>query len=135
MTALLPDIASLQMFDITSEASTASPITFDFAGNFSADVNFNPVVVGFVEDYFQVDLPTTLTITDKPFTGRFTPPTDPAQYADGDLNIDFPLLADILGINPENSFLDILVSVGITVPSALAEGLNTLGITDVNSAV
>ena len=135
MTALLPDIASLQMFDITSEASTASPITFDFAGNFSADVNFNPVVVGFVEDYFQVDLPTTLTITDKPFTGRFTPPTDPAQYADGDLNIDFPLLADILGINPENSFLDILVSVGITVPSALAEGFNTLEITDVTSAV
>ena len=87
MTTLLPNLASLPIRDVTSEASTASSITFDFAGNFSADVNFHPVVVGFVEDYFQVDLPTTLTITDKPFTGRFTPPTDPAQYADGDLNI------------------------------------------------
>ena len=50
MTTLLPNLASLPIRDITSDASTASPITFDFAGNFSADVNFNPVVVGFVED-------------------------------------------------------------------------------------
>ena len=50
MTTLLPNLASLPIRDITSDASTASPITFDFAGNFSADVNFHPVVVGFVED-------------------------------------------------------------------------------------
>ncbi|MEG3882371.1 hypothetical protein QT972_33990 [Microcoleus sp. herbarium7] len=135
MTTLLPTIASLPICDLTSDASTTDTIRFDFAGNISANVNFNPVVVGFVEDYFQVDLPTALTITDEPFTGTITPPNDPAQYADGDLVIDFPLVADILGINPDDSFVDVLGSLGITVPSDATGIFDTLGITDVNSAV
>lgn len=135
MTALLPELASQQIGEVTSDPSAGTPVTFDFAGNFSADVNFNPAVVGFVENYFQVDLPTAWTITDQPFTGRFTPPRNPAEYADGDLNLDLPLLADTLGINLEDSFIDVLWSAGIPVPSEVAEGFNSLGITDVNSAV
>lgn len=135
MTALSPDLASQQIGDVTSDPSAGTPVTFDFAGNFSADVNFNPAVVGFVENYFQVDLPTAWTITDRPFTGRFTPPSNPAEYADGDLNLDLPLLAGISGINLEDSFIEVLWNVGIPVPSEVAEGFNTLGITDVSSAV
>jgi len=134
-TSTSPELDYLTIFDVTSDASTASTITFDFGGNISANVNFNPVVVGFVEDYFQVDLPTAWTITDEPFTGTFTPPSDPAQYEDGDLIIDFPLVADILSINPDDSFLDVLGDLEITFPSDIAGVLDTLGITDVNSAV
>jgi hypothetical protein len=135
MTTLLPAIDSLPIVDVTSDASTASTITFDFGGNISATVNFNPLVVGFVENYLQVDLPTAWTITDEPFTGTATFPSDPAQYEDGDINIGFPLVTGVLGINPDDSFVDVLGSFGITVPSDVAGVLNTLGITDANSAV
>ena len=135
MTTLLPVFDSLPIFDLTSDASTASTITFEFDGNISANVNFNPLVIGFVEDYLQVDLPTEWTITDEPFTGTATFPSDPTQYEDGDINIDFPLVADVLGINPDDSFMNVLGSLGITVPSYVAGVLNTLGISDVNSAI
>ncbi len=134
MATLLPALDSLPIFDVTSDACTARTITFDFAGNISANVNFNPVVVGLVEDYLQMDLPTALTITDEPFTGTTTFPIDPAQYKDGDLIIDPPLVADILGINPDDSFVDVLGGLGIPVSSDVTGVLNTLGITDVNSA-
>jgi hypothetical protein len=45
--SLLPALDSLPIGDVTSDASTASTITFDFGGNISANVNFNPVVIGF----------------------------------------------------------------------------------------
>ena len=134
-TILLPYLASQQIAEVRSDPSAGTPVRFDFAGNLSANVNFSPVAIGFVKDYFQLDLPTGWTITDKPFTGSFTPSSNPAEYADGDLKIDLPLLADILGINPADSFIDVLWNVGIPVPYKVAEGLNALGITDVNYAV
>jgi hypothetical protein len=126
-------IFPLATFGITP-ASTDT-ITFDYTGTFSGTINFSPVALTFAEDYLEVDLPPSLTYTNQPFSGTFTVPNDPAQFTDGDINLDFLALSSGLGFSPDDSFVDILSDFGIPVSDSVVDILDTLGITDANSAV
>jgi hypothetical protein len=141
MTGLLVDTATTEgttpFFPFLTSGLTpasASTITLGYAANVSGTVSFNPIVAGLVGNALQTQLPTQENFNQS-FTGKFTVPSDPAQFTDGDITLDLPLISSTLGLNPNDSFVSVLGDFGISVPPSVVGALDSLGITDVNSAV
>lgn len=125
------------LFDVTS--TPASSLTFGYAANLSTTVNYNPLVVGLVGNYLDLDLPLG-TSFNREFQGSFSVPSSLVQSAyedisDGDLTIDFPLVSSVLGFAGDEPIEDILANFGITIPNSVVEILDALDITDANSAI
>lgn len=120
-------------------ANLANFTALDYAGMISTTVNFNPLIVGIVENEFNVELPLEVSVN-RDFQGNFSVPSDLAELptgdiSDGDITIDFPLISQVFGISPDTPVLDLLSDFGITVPNSVLEILDALDITDANSAI
>lgn len=123
--------------DVTS--TPASSLRFGYTADLSTTVNYNPLVVGLVENYLDLELPLG-TSFNREFQGSFFVPSSLVQstyedIADGDLTIDFPLISSALGSIGDQPIEDILANFGITIPNSVVEILDALDITDANSAI
>lgn len=122
------------------EVSTLGNFTaVGYAGIISATVNFNPLIVGIVGNDLNVELPLGVSVN-RDFQGYVPLPSDLSQLPagdiyDGDITIDFPLISNVFGLNPEASVLDVLGNFGITVPNSVLAILDALDITDANSVI
>jgi hypothetical protein len=122
------------------EVSTLTNFTaVGYAGMISATVNFNPLIVGIVGNYLNVELPLGVSVN-RDFQGYLPVPSDLTQWpvgdiSDGDITIDLPLISNVFGLNPDTSVLDFLGNFGITVPNSVLAILDALDITDANSAI
>lgn len=110
-----------------------------YAGMISATVNFNPLIVGIVGNYLNVELPLGVSVN-REFQGYLPVPSDLTQLpagdiSDGDITIDLPLISNVFGLNPDTSVLDLLGNFGITVPNSVLAVFDALEITDANSAI
>jgi hypothetical protein len=125
------------LFDVTS--TPASYLKFGYAANLSTTVNYNPLVVGLVGNYLDLELPLGTSLN-KEFQGNFSVPSSLVQstyedITDGNLTIDFPLVSSALGFTGDEPIEDILANFGITIPNSVVEILDALDITDANSAI
>jgi hypothetical protein len=125
------------LFDATS--TPASSLTFSYAANLSTTVNYNPLVVGLVGSYLDLDLPLGASFN-REFQGSFSVPSSLVQstyeeIADGEIAIGFPLASSVLGSIPNTPIVDILANFGITIPNSVVEILDALDITDANSVI
>lgn len=122
------------------EVSTLTNFTaIGYAGMLSATVNFNPLIVGIVGNDLNVELPLGVSVS-RDFQGYVPLPSDLTQLptgdiSNGDITIDFPLISNVFGFNPDSSVLDLLGNFGITVPNSVLTILDALDITDANSAI
>jgi hypothetical protein len=129
------------------EVSTVTNFTavgYDFtavgyAGMISATVNVNPFIAEIVGSYLNVELPLGVTVN-RDFQGYVPITNNLAQWAaddisDGEIKIDFPLISNVFGLNPDTSVLDLLGNFGITVPNSVLAIFDALDITDANSAI
>ncbi|AFZ21244.1 hypothetical protein [Allocoleopsis franciscana] len=122
------------------EVSTLTNFTaIGYAGMISATVNFNPLIVGIVGNDLNVELPLGVSVN-RDFQGYVPLPSDLNQLpagdiSDGDITIDFPLISNVFGLNPDSSVLDLLDNFGITVPNSVLAILDALDITDANSVI
>lgn len=122
------------------EVSTLTNFTaIGYAGIISATVNFNPLIVGIVGDYLNVELPLGVSVN-RDFQGYIPLPSDLTQLptgdiSDGEITIDFPLISNVFGLNPNTSVLDLFDNFGITVPNSVLAILDALDITDANSVI
>jgi hypothetical protein len=127
----------LSLFDVTS--TPASSLTFGYAANLSTTVNYNPLVVGLMGSYLNLDLPLGASFN-REFQGSFSVPSSLLQstfgdITDGDITIDFPLVSSVLGSIADKPIEDILANFGITIPNSVVEILDALDITDANSVI
>jgi len=125
------------LFDATS--TPASSLNFSYAANLSTTVNYNPLVVGLVGNYLDLDLPLGASFN-REFQGSFSVPSSLVQstyedITDGDLTINFPLVSSAIGSIADQPIEAILANFGITIPNSVAGILDALDITDANSAI
>ena len=131
------DYFPFSLFDATS--TPAIPLMFGYAGNLTTTVNYNPLVVGLVGNYLNVELPLGASIT-KDFQGSFSVPTDLAlstysDIMDGSLTLGLPFVSNALGLPSDFSMVDLLDNFGVTLPNSVVEILDALNIQDANSII
>ncbi|HEY9668809.1 MAG TPA: hypothetical protein V6C91_18515 [Coleofasciculaceae cyanobacterium] len=132
------------VFNPQFNLSTANDtVTFNILqGNISGDVSFGPVVGSWVtpelEELLELEpgtIPETYTFSQDFEGGSFPALNDPAQYEDGDINIDFPVVSSLFGFTPSTPIGDVLELFNIDIPDNVQDALDALQITDAQDGV
>ncbi|MBE9068697.1 hypothetical protein IQ260_18790 [Leptolyngbya cf. ectocarpi LEGE 11479] len=95
----------------------AGTLTFGVEANASLDVNLSPSLAG--RTLGGVTLPNSLDVDATNVTGSFTVLDDPAQFTDGDIELNYSLLNDLLGDSYSTTLQSLLGSFGLTSGQAL----------------
>lgn len=124
-------------------STTSDTVTFNILqGNISGDVNFGPVVGSWVtpelEELLELEpgtIPGTYTFSQDFDGGSFPALNDPAQYQDGDITIDVPVITSLFGFTPTTPIGDVLELFNTDIPDNIQAALDALQITDAQDGV
>lgn len=95
----------------------ASTLTFGVDANASLDVNLSPFLAG--RTLGGMTLPDSIDVDATNVVGSFTVLDDPAQFTDGDIELNYSLLDDLLGDSYSTALQSLLGSFGLTPSQAL----------------
>lgn len=96
----------------------ASTLTFGVKANASLDVTLSPFLAG--GTFGGITLPDSLDVAANNVTGSFTVLDDPAQFTDGDIELNYSLINDLLGTSSSTALQSLFGSVGLTPSQVLA---------------
>ncbi|MEM7062190.1 MAG: hypothetical protein AAF572_03380 [Cyanobacteria bacterium P01_B01_bin.77] len=102
---------------LASVPAQASTLTFGLEANASLDVNLSPFLAG--RPLRGVTLPGGLDVDATNVTGSFTVLDDPTQFTDGDIELNYSLVNDLLGDSYSTTLQSLLGSFGFTSSQAL----------------
>ena len=125
------------------ETPASDTITFNILeGNISGTVNVDPLAGMFIipelEEVLDLEpgtIPSTQTFSQDFQGGSFTVPNDPAQYEDGDITLDFPLVSNYLGFTSTTPIEQVFSVLDVDITDTIQDVLDALEITDAQDGV
>jgi hypothetical protein len=133
----MPESTLLNLGTFSLAPATVDTTTFDIQGNISGAVAFLPGNIpllgsarSVVESYLGLapgTIPAALDF-DKDFAYSLSLPSDPAQFEDGDITLDLPLVSSLYGFTPTTPIQEVLDDFNIDISQPIPQVLDDFNI-------
>lgn len=110
-------VAASAISVLAAVPAQASTLTFGAKAKASLDVSLSPLLAG--RTLGGMTLPDSLNVDADNVTGSFTVLDDPAQFTDGDIELGYGLVNDLLGDSYSTALQSLLGNFGLTTSQAL----------------